>query len=181
MTEKREGASGGRTAILRATAGFSLVELIIALAILGTLLSISIPAFRSMGANQRVTSVAADLHAGLLLARAEAVKRNRSVRIRPGVGKTWSDGWLVPDPATPGADTNPLMQQSISASVKITGSASYFEFSPSGRVKTDAAQITLDDGSSGYLLTVESTAGGSKKSCKSVGLNGRVRSEKCAG
>ncbi|MOA45503.1 Type II transport protein GspH [compost metagenome] len=122
-----------------------------------------------MVARQRVKTAAADLHTSLLQARAEAIKRNQRVLIRPGSGETWSNGWLVPDTSTPDADTNPLFRHRIASGVKITSAAQKIEFRPNGRV------------SAGATLKVESSVDSSKTRCVEIGLDGRARSGACGG
>jgi len=59
--------------------GFSLIELIVGMAILGILMSIGIPAFSDWMRNARVRTTAESVLNGLQLARAEAVRRNTTV------------------------------------------------------------------------------------------------------
>ncbi len=62
--------------------GFSLVELIIGVAILGVLLAIAMPAFSNWLRNAKVRTAAESVQNGLQLARAEAVRRNTTVGFR---------------------------------------------------------------------------------------------------
>ena len=62
--------------------GFSLVELIIGVAILGVLLAIAMPAFSNWLRNAKVRTAAESVQNGLQLARAEAVRRNTTVRFQ---------------------------------------------------------------------------------------------------
>jgi type IV fimbrial biogenesis protein FimT len=62
--------------------GFSLIELLVGIAILGTLTSMALPGFRSMIQNSRVRSLSESINSGLQLARAEAVRRNKQVRFQ---------------------------------------------------------------------------------------------------
>lgn len=59
--------------------GFSLIELMIAIAIMGILLSIGIPAFSGMLNNSKLRAAAQSFLAGVQLARSEAVRRNANV------------------------------------------------------------------------------------------------------
>ena len=60
--------------------GYSLIEVMIALAILGVLMGLGLPAFNTMMKNFQIRSAAESIVAGLQAARNEAVNRNTSVR-----------------------------------------------------------------------------------------------------
>jgi type IV fimbrial biogenesis protein FimT len=70
-----------RQARLRATAdrhraGFTLVELMVTLAVAAIMLTIAVPSFKHMMASSRLTTTANSLVGALNLARMEAIKRN---------------------------------------------------------------------------------------------------------
>lgn len=71
--------AGNRARPLMALRGFSLIELMIGLAILAMLLMIGVPAFGTYIQNAKLRSTADNFYAGLQSARAEAVKRNAPV------------------------------------------------------------------------------------------------------
>ena len=58
------------------TRGFTLIELIIAVAIIGILSSLAVPSFQEMLTNMNLRSTAESVSQGLQLARSEAIKRN---------------------------------------------------------------------------------------------------------
>lgn len=62
--------------------GFSLVELLVAVAIFGILALVGGPAFGTWIGNMKIRSTAESMQAGLNLARAEAVRRNMQVRFQ---------------------------------------------------------------------------------------------------
>jgi type IV fimbrial biogenesis protein FimT len=64
---------------MKKLAGFSLVELIIAIAIMGILLSLGLPAFTTYINNAKLRAGAQSLLSGIQMARTEAVRRNANV------------------------------------------------------------------------------------------------------
>lgn len=148
----------------------------IALAIMSLLIGVAVPAFNGMVASQRVKTVTTDLHTSLLQVRAEAVKRNQSVRIRPPAGSNdWDDGWVIPNPTTPSSDSNPLVPLRPVDGVDITSDATYFEFKASGRVDSDGTRNS--DGE--LILQIASAVDSNKERCIALGLAGRARSVTC--
>lgn len=74
--------------------GFSLIELVVVVAVLGVLASLAAPSMSRLVATQRVRTSAANLHLTLLRARSEALKRNAPVTLS-AVNGDWSGGWNV--------------------------------------------------------------------------------------
>jgi len=144
--------------------GFSLVELMVSLVLLGILLGIAIPSYRSLIAEQRIRTTMADLHSALALVRSEAVKRNRSMTLTC-IDDSWTKGWRVASPVSGQPD---LLNHGQTIDVAIEGKTKSVVFSASGRV------------SSAVTFQVSSLAseGDSKTSCLFIGLDGRVSSSK---
>ncbi len=70
--------------------GFTLVELLIAIALIGILLSLALPAFNNTVANASLTSNVNLLVGAINLARSEAVERNASITFSvSGDGSQW--------------------------------------------------------------------------------------------
>ena len=74
--------------------GVTLIELIVALAIIAVLLAGAVPSFVRFVSNHRASTATNDLVHGIALARSEALKRSRRVYVAP-LGGHWRDGWAV--------------------------------------------------------------------------------------
>ena len=128
---------------MRASRGFTLVELMIVVALLGVLASLAAPSFREVIVSQRVKSTSFDLIAGLSYARSEAVKRNDNVTITP-VGGNWASGWEITALNVTTSATETLRSQPAQTNVSIAGPATIV-YGRSGRVTSGASDIAIDD------------------------------------
>jgi type IV fimbrial biogenesis protein FimT len=73
--------------------GFTLIELMVTLAVAAILLTLAIPSFTGMIDKNRLKSAAEALYADLQFARAEAIKRNKKIRVSFfSNGSTWCYG-----------------------------------------------------------------------------------------
>lgn len=141
--------------------GFTLIELMLTIALLGILLGIAIPTYRDVILNQRLANATNDLHAALSFARSEAVKRNANVVLQQAAGG-WTEGWRVPSPVGGQPD---LLNHQQAPGIVIDSNVGSVTFSASGRAAAVDFEISAADDTS-------------KVRCLSVGAGGRASSEK---
>ena len=82
--------------------GFTLLELVVTIAILAVLTSLALPSFNSVVANNRLATAANETLAAMMLARSEAFRSGRRVVVCTSSNAStcdasgaWSDGWIV--------------------------------------------------------------------------------------
>lgn len=109
--------------------GFTLVEMLVTLAVAGILAGIAVPAFTSLVASQKVGTSASMLQSSLLTARSEAIKRNTKVTVAP-IGGLWTSGWTVAVSST----SEVLANNNKSTSASITGGPASVTYNNAGRV-----------------------------------------------
>ena len=145
-----------RPVLRHGQAGFTMVELLIVIAIAGVLAAIAIPSMRDMLRDFRQRSALSLMLSDLNLARGEAIKRNARIlvclRDVPGTGcvvgqADWRAGWLVcSDANADGAcDVNPtnpiVVRPALDASLTLTGPAAPIRFNANSSQGDGGVQV----------------------------------------
>lgn len=78
------------------TAGFTLIEMMVTIAVLGILASLALPAYQGFVVSSRMTGQANEFLTSLSLARSEAIKRNATITMSAKTGG-WAKGWAITD------------------------------------------------------------------------------------
>lgn len=147
-------------------AGFTLIEALVTLSIVGILAAVALPSFADLMARQRAKNAATDLYVALVKARSEAVKRNASVTVLPNAGN-WQAGWQVVDAnVTPAAvlDTRPAVP-----GASIIGGPASVVYQSSGRIA----------GNAGVFFTVAGINAAAGRRCVTATVSGRPYVKPC--
>ncbi|MEP7243382.1 MAG: GspH/FimT family pseudopilin [Gammaproteobacteria bacterium] len=127
--------------------GFTLIELMTALTVLGVLLAMAVPSFREFTRSNRVTAAQNDLVTAFTLARSEALKRGTPVTVcasSDGVacsGATdWATGWIVFSDGNGTAGTIDAGDEALqrwsgaNSDLTVTGTDSFLRYTATGMV-----------------------------------------------
>lgn len=74
--------------------GFTMIELLITIAIVGIVTAMGVPSFNQTITNNRLTTHTNDLVTAINIARSEAIKRGARVAVNR-TGAQWETGWIV--------------------------------------------------------------------------------------
>jgi type IV fimbrial biogenesis protein FimT len=116
---------------LRRRGGFTLIELLVTIAILAVLMAVAVPSFISFQRNSELRGAANEILAGMMYARAEAMKRNANVFMVATDGD-WARGWTIYVDANLDLDYNDtgdstlVVNSGLPASVSMTQGAGNF-------------------------------------------------------
>ena len=148
---------------MRSTArGFSLIELMVVVAITAIMAGLAAPSFKSFISGQRAKTAASDFVMAAIFARSEAIKRNANVTITPATSGAsgWKDGWSV------AVGTTQLSRQQAYSGLTMSGPASAITYTGNGRLNAQVTTLTIT-GSDGSARCVAFDLSGMPKSTKS--------------
>lgn len=75
--------------------GFTLIELMVTLALVVILMAVAVPSLTTFQRNAQLTSFSNTMLASINAARGEAMKRGMNAMMVPSDGSSWSSGWVV--------------------------------------------------------------------------------------
>jgi type IV fimbrial biogenesis protein FimT len=169
-----------RHSLLSRGRGFTLIELMVTIAVAAILLGMAVPAFNSFVQNDRDVSQINSLAESFNYARSEAVKRNspNGIMVCPSsdgltcTGTPWSGGWIVLNMTA--TDPPPLVLQAVPAlngtnTLTPVGAAAGITFLASGLVSAPLTIGICDKRGAPYARDVEINATGRVASSQTPG------------
>lgn len=128
-----------RTPSIAGARGFTLVELLIGIVIMGVVMSLAMPSYRAWIQNTKIRNTAESILNGLQVARMEAVRRNVSVQLVMGTGSAWTVGCVAVTATCPATIQSHSAGEGSSTAISVTSSGgSTFVFDQFGRRTTPA-------------------------------------------
>lgn len=95
MQTSYQSSSSLSSVVLRPDRGFTLVELVVTIAIAALLMVVAVPAYVSFRKNAHLSEAVSNFIAAANAARANAMKQGVNTYLRPINGTTWGSGWMV--------------------------------------------------------------------------------------
>ena len=134
--------------------GFTLIELMVTIALLAIIMSLAVPSFQQTIASTKLTSTSTDLYSSLLQARADAISQGERMTVCKssdgsscivGTKTTWSIGWITfvdstrsVNPTVDAGETVTYIVQATDPAITVSGNGSlvnYVSFSADGKSK----------------------------------------------
>jgi len=156
--------------------GFTLLELMVAIAILGLTMLFAAPSFIDLVSNNRISGATNDYLSALQLAKAESAARINPVTICKRnvagsacvAGGDWQQGWIVfsdlnGNASVDGGDAILLIHEALDPRIifKTVGGTNSIVYSPSGLTSIGGAEVLImcddrgfDESAKGILITI---------------------------
>ena len=145
------------------TAGFTILELMMAIAVAGVLAAVALPSYTNMVKNNCMTTSASSLVTSLQLAKSEAVKRRTTITVAPTKNSgdadyssnEWGEGWTVSD----SSETIRIVELTCGiGSTTVDGDDTSVTYDSSGFTNTTSTFTICDDrtGETGREISVNS-------------------------
>ena len=135
--------------------GFTLVEMMVTVVILAVLMALGMPSFSQWTQNSRIRTTAGSIHDGLTLARAEAVRRNATIRFQltTSVGDDCAPSasgtsWVVSYDDVNGACGHAMLNEAVSVNDATNNPAPRIIQRRSGQEAKGGVSVTATGGNS---------------------------------
>lgn len=137
--------------------GFTLLDLLVTLAVASLLLVLAVPAFSSLVRHGRLVAITNDLFSALYLARSEAVRRGTPVALCKSADQEsctaeggYDQGWIVFEDSDGNAQREPdepiIQVRHLISRASITGNlpvARYVSYSPLGATRASSGALQM--------------------------------------
>ncbi|WP_248799476.1 GspH/FimT family pseudopilin [Pseudomonas sp. MWU13-2105] len=146
--------------MFQGTKGFTLVELMVTIAVLAILTAIAAPSFTSSIQKSKADSEASDLQRALNYTRLEAINRGVNVRIGPtsGAGSDWTGGQSTTTGATTGTNLRANVLRVVpamsSSATMAASTVTFIEFNNLGALVSPTTAVTLSFVEGAYTNTL---------------------------
>ncbi|MFN2308478.1 MAG: GspH/FimT family pseudopilin [Gammaproteobacteria bacterium] len=127
---------------MKTFSGFTLIELMITLAIAAILLTVGIPSFQAVFQSNRLATQANELIGAVNLARSEAIKRGANVTVRASTGG-FQNGWCVHLNASCTGDDILRLFPAMNQMAVDAGGTTALVFNGQGQKATPAGEVTF--------------------------------------
>jgi type IV fimbrial biogenesis protein FimU len=144
--------------------GFTLVELMVTIAVLAILVTVGIPSFISLINNTKADTESTDLYRALNYARLEAINRGASIRVTPSIANDWTSRLDI-QVVNAGVVTTPVLRviaPMATAAVLKPSNIANIEYNNLGALANPATAVTFSYTRGTYTKVI------------GVCLNGRV-------
>jgi type IV fimbrial biogenesis protein FimT len=137
--------------------GFTLIELMVTLAVVAIVTTLALPSFRITIMNNRLTTQANEFITDVNIARSEAVKQGNTITITSNNGNNWANGWTITD-----SGGNTLrVHGALDGTSTLTGGVGSIQYLRTGFI-SGGATLTFDvcddrSGETGRRITILST------------------------
>lgn len=151
--------------------GFTLLELMVTIAVVAVLATIAVPAYQALGQSSAIRAAANNLVAALHYARTHAIKQDRKIQICGSNNQSsctgqWGAGWIIQraDGAGPPLAVHKL--KSTRVDIKLNSPHANVVFGPSGFARGYQGNFEIQSDDYAY------------KACVIVAQSGRIRTVK---